>query len=546
MANMKVIQCNLARCWDAQHLLSKQMQELEIGVCVISEPRTIPCSPFWMGSQNGLAAIVWDNTKINMCRHLETQRDYVVAECGGIRVISCYISPNIDRSEVLECLDRLSDTIRGLDGRVMICGDMNAKSTLWNCTYTCSRGKLIEEWMAEMNLTLINEGDTPTCVRPQGSSIIDLTLCSADIRHLITDWEVMPNIETLSDHNYIQFKIGNRIDCGQTHGTQCYPRWPRDGWTWDLFQAVTEWEFDQMTPTIDKTDVNTQASQVKRIMQTACDAAVKRVRQGPRGKPVYWWNSTIAEARRLTIRERRKWMRARTRQINPDLLLNIRQNYVTARRNLRREINKAKSKAWSELLENMDSDPWGLPYKIVLEKLRPAGPALTETISKEVLDRTLSNLFPMDPMEMDRRRQNIEVELIPEEEIVTCKVDVEETARAIRSKAGKNTAPGSDGILMMAVRAIPRNGLEALSMLFTKCLQDGTFPKEWKQAKLVLIPKEWPIDESNPKVRPICLLGEIGKVFETYCRTIMAVDGETAKLPIVRKPVWFLQKHVNM
>lgn len=50
---------------------------------------------------------------------------------------------------------------------------------------------------------------------------------------------------------------------------------------------------------------------------------------------------------------------------------------------------------------------------------------------------------------------------------------------------------------------------------FNACLREGVFPSAWKRANLVLIPKG---DKGSvaglPKVRPICLLDEIGKLFE--------------------------------
>lgn len=53
--------------------------------------------------------------------------------------------------------------------------------------------------------------------------------------------------------------------------------------------------------------------------------------------------------------------------------------------------------------------------------------------------------------------------------------------------------------------------------IFNICLVDGIFPKIWKKANLVLIPKPTKAgmpEPEIPKVRPICLLDEMGKAFE--------------------------------
>lgn len=68
---------------------------------------------------------------------------------------------------------------------------------------------------------------------------------------------------------------------------------------------------------------------------------------------------------------------------------------------------------------------------------------------------------------------------------------------------------------MVAIRNIQGEELDPLMECFNRCLREGTFPGSWKRARLVLIPKERPIDEDNPKARPISLLNEMGKIFES-------------------------------
>lgn len=64
------------------------------------------------------------------------------------------------------------------------------------------------------------------------------------------------------------------------------------------------------------------------------------------------------------------------------------------RKDLRIEINRLKSAAWQKLINSIDSDPWGLPYKLVLKKLRTASPGLTELLESVTLSKLLDSLFP--------------------------------------------------------------------------------------------------------------------------------------------------------
>lgn len=155
----------------------------------------------------------------------------------------------------------------------------------------------------------------------------------------------------------------------------------------------------------------------------------------------------------------------------------------------------------------------GLPYKLVLAKLRSASCRLTETLGSEELKRLLDTLFPVDgdPSSFPELARSPEWEW--EEE--TMGVSVGEVQEVLKNKGGKNTAPGRDGIRMKTIRVIPKEEISIFAAHFTRCLREGRFPELWKRALLVLIPKELPLDMNNPKVHPICLLNEIGKIFGT-------------------------------
>jgi len=54
---------------------------------------------------------------------------------------------------------------------------------------------------------------------------------------------------------------------------------------------------------------------------------------------------------------------------------------------------------------------------------------------------------------------------------------------------------------------------ELVARVLTICVKESIFPVTWKQAQLILIPKG-ELHLENPKVRPICLLAEFGKMLE--------------------------------
>lgn len=128
-------------------------------------------------------------------------------------MIACYCSPNVKLSSFLEFLDEMEIVIGNRDlmtevhDSILICGDFNAKATLWGSPFTDRRGEILRDWMAQWNLCLVNTGLTPTCIRSQGTSFIDITWASPSLYRRICDWSVCEEVEPLSDHLYIFFEI---------------------------------------------------------------------------------------------------------------------------------------------------------------------------------------------------------------------------------------------------------------------------------------------------------------------------------------------------
>jgi len=100
--------------------------------------------------------------------------------------------------------------------------------------------------------------------------------------------------------------------------------------------------------------------------------------------------------RRLYVAARRKLMR-HNRGIGSSPLAFLETSYRDAKRNFRSAIRKAKAQCWQELISNIDEDPWGLPYRLVLNRLRSSTPCLTETLDSSALNSNilLDSLFPV-------------------------------------------------------------------------------------------------------------------------------------------------------
>lgn len=222
-------------------------------------------------------------------------------------------------------------------------------------------------------MCLLNEGCTPTCIRPQGLSIVDLSWCTPDIKERISGWRVRLDLETLSDHAWIEMKLDKR-DNQEYPPMQRIPRWKRNSWDFDLFRSTLEWELTGIEKRNNGGEIllDEIVGNLSKALTNSCDVAGEKITQTGKGsrRSVYWWSSELTEARRATETARRKWTNAKSRNRgrSPSEIEELR-NVYRERRELRHRINKAKHEAWTELIKKLDEDPWGLGYKVVMNRL---------------------------------------------------------------------------------------------------------------------------------------------------------------------------------
>ena len=111
-----------------------------------------------------------------------------------ITICSLYLPPGT----ALPVAD-LRRLILELPAPVLVVGDFNAHSTVWGCDHTGSRGRVLESFICDESLCILNTGHRTHFTMPSGqTSALDLTLVSPELAQLFT-WSV--NDDPLgSDH----------------------------------------------------------------------------------------------------------------------------------------------------------------------------------------------------------------------------------------------------------------------------------------------------------------------------------------------------------
>ncbi|EFN85427.1 hypothetical protein EAI_09089, partial [Harpegnathos saltator] len=135
---------------------------------------------------------------------------FVAVDCGGMVIVSCYFSPNLEIDEYDVALGELADCVRSCSGSpIVVAGDFNARARIWGSNDTTQKAIHLMELMSALDLRLANMGTEPTCIRAQGTSVVDLTWATPGMLPRIRDWRVIPGeeLEALSDHRYISFVV---------------------------------------------------------------------------------------------------------------------------------------------------------------------------------------------------------------------------------------------------------------------------------------------------------------------------------------------------
>lgn len=502
---IKVLQGNLHRSRVADDLLTQIVREKGVDILIISEQYKNKNESKWFTDVTNTAAIWIANPgKIHVERH-GNGNGFVWVKCSNFTVMSCYLTPNQTAQEYREMIEQIEDTVANLEGKKIVCGDFNAKAAEWGMTQTDSRGSQILEMAARQNLLILNTGNTSTFRRPGYSETIpDISLASEDIAEEIYEWTVLEDY-TASDHQYITFKI-HRMERRLANNIEGNAKW-----------NAAKLDTRKLADSLRSSRVVTQASEEQQeingaeaiveatmnAISQACEASMPRKVIRNNRRPVYWWTDEIAELRRKCLRLRRAAQRTRDR---PEAATTS-MEYITARKALRIAIKKSKNDKWKALCDDVNNDPWGLGYKIVLKKVR--APTAANELQEDMMRNIVDTLFPTHPRRS--HRGNIEAgEEIP----VFTQKELEDAANSMKSKK----APGPDGIPAEAIKAAVTICPQMMLNMYNTCLKEGCFCKRWKEARLVLINKGKGEQHTASSYRPLCMLDTAGKLFEKLLR----------------------------
>ncbi|KAF6215747.1 hypothetical protein GE061_000080 [Apolygus lucorum] len=249
---------------------------------------------------------------------------------------------------------------------------------------------------------------------------------------------------------------------------------------WSKFRTGLEKCLDtsSWTPALTPAAIDAEVTWITRSLMEAAQLAIPRSRPSP--FRTWWWTPALRKEKR-TIRRTRKMM-ARAEGLARQALAEI---YRHRRRAYTKSIKVAKKEAWRKLVTARGrGDPWGLPYKLVSGKRKPAGIFITQEDSTwtEAASRLLNALVPDDSTVAENRDHQRIRDYVNEGPTSSNEEPLAFSQEEIKNaiwRCAKKKAPGEDGVTAEILRAAWVSAKERLTALYNSCLKESYFPKAW-------------------------------------------------------------------
>lgn len=510
---INIIQGNMNRGRAADLLIEQLCHEKRIHLAILSEHNRNRDGSCWFVDHLNTAAIWVIDSRVVSVEKSGAGQGYVWVLSRGTIFISCYLSPNDSIDGFRTKLESLEDFILGSPNDLVVAGDFNARAYEWGMPTTNTRGRLLLEMAARVGLLVVNVGNTPTFQRPgYGSSIPDVTLVSESLINRVQGWQVMDDYSG-SDHNYISFQMRNRLQA------QMQQRYTPRRYNVSLldearFTEALRTHFNRqhlMGEPLDREGTEDLAKATMLGIKEACDSSMPYKRRWQGRTQAYWWSEEIAELRRRCLYLRRRAQRTRNRQDGMELSA----QHKHAKKLLVRAIRDSKQRCWRKLCDEVNENPWGEGYKIVMKKLSRNSPQ--KVLSATKMSNIVDSLFPAHPV------QRHHMVVVDPASIPTFTEENLKNAVALM-KNGK--APGPDGIPVEAIKKAVHTEPQQLLRVYNACLKNGVFPKQWKVARLFLLSKGKADPNCPSSFRPLCMLDMGGKLLERLLKPLLnqAID----------------------
>ena len=434
-----------------------------------------------------------------------------------ITFCSIYIPPEETFTQ-----NELENLIQQLPKPFILSGDFNSHNEIWFDKKTDIKGKIVENFILENNLCLLDENSF-TFSRANSQSHIDLTLLSPEI-FVDFKWSTYDD-QCGSDHVPIIIETKDKFNF------EGKPRWNMDKADWTKFRSKANFTL----PLNNFSNINELSDYITQVIIDAATISIPII------KPMYgkisvpWWNGPC----RVAVKRKKCAFRRYLR--NPTLLnYNL---YKKANSEAKRVVRLSKKTSWINYLAGINpktpiKEIWSrigsiknknnnhismLNFKNnLIHKPSEIANTLAESMSDIASSKNRSENFIKFKNEnenfFDFNQSNFALYNAP--------ITMKEINFVLNHCS--NSATGEDQIHYHMIKNLNQLNLEYIKSFYNIIFSKHLFPKNWSQALIIPILKPGK-DPQNPKsYRPISLLSCLYKILDTI---------------INNRLIWFLEKN---
>jgi ribonuclease HI len=415
------------------------------------------------------------------------------------------------RNVICEKLDKLIKHCLIHKTELIVGCDANAHNIIWGSNRDCPRGNILLEYLTTQNLTLLNEGNSPTWERNELSDVIDITFSTQDINESISNWKVLTK-DSHSDHNYISFELAAQQTERQRFRSKKKTNWAG-------YRASLSRLLDNPVGSIECiNDLEREAEILTKAIVMSYHNNCKLTYKNTKCK-LKWQTSEILEQRKQIRKHHNTARRRKTDEEAWALWRHKTHEY-------KKKCRKASSDCWRKEMTELENISDVARLQKFLENrsskklgnLKKIDGSYTNS-SEENNIELLATHFP-DCEIVTEELHETEIELnanfnsIADKEHIESVITMEKIHWVVNSFSPYKSA-GEDKIfpalLQKAIDIID----DRLQILFKESLRLSYIPKSWRKTLVVFIPKVGkPTYEVARAYRPISLMSFILKSLE--------------------------------
>lgn len=497
------------------------------------------------------------NTSINIPNYTIYRNDCNIRQ-GGTAVIIKNSIPHIEKITDIQSIQHTTVIIKSLNKNIaitaiysppkkslnikelekllritntsLVAGDYNAKHISWgNNTCTNQSGRAINNMtINDHNVSIYAPKDpTRNATIKQHGSTIDFAITR--------NWHY--NTNTYVKHELSSDHFPVMIDTNIAHEKhQQQIKLIENHYNWKLFQKYCDEKIDHINWnwSLNELNIERNTDLVVKIITDGLECSCKLKNKTRKDIPVEQFPPELIAKIKLKNRKRKLF------QITRYPLLKYQINQLN--KEIKEDIKQIREARWTEILvEEMNF--FRIPTAMI-RKRKPIAPIIKDDNTYANSNKGKANQIAkalaaqFSPNKLDSRKEKI-IEELNEKLTIKLNNDINtiepitknQITHYIKNQAKKTRkAPGPDGIQNFVFKHITEKTINTLVKLYNQIWASAYYPKSWKIADIVPVHKSGKPPNVASSYRPIALLNNIAKIFDSIVLEELDNDVNTKKI----------------